>query len=86
MHDAGKMVAAQGGARRRKPLRQRERVVAQGIEAGGGKIERRQPGVLARTVEAYRKIRNTLRFLVSNLYDFDPADRLPLDRMQEVDR
>ncbi|HEX2455593.1 MAG TPA: isoleucine--tRNA ligase [Vicinamibacterales bacterium] len=42
--------------------------------------------ILARVVEAYRKIRNTLRFLVSNLYDFDPADRLPLDRMQEVDR
>ena len=43
--------------------------------------------ILARVIEAYRKIRNTLKFLVSNLYDFDPAiDRLPLDRMQEVDR
>ena len=43
--------------------------------------------ILARVVEAYRKIRNTLRYLVSNLYDFDPAvDRVPLDRMQEVDR
>ena len=30
--------------------------------------------ILARAVEAYRKIRNTLRYLVSNLYDFDPAD------------
>ena len=29
--------------------------------------------VLARTVEAYRKIRNTFRYLLSNLYDFDPA-------------
>src|SRR5438874_345615 len=28
--------------------------------------------VLARAVEAYRKIRNTLRYLLSNLYDFDP--------------
>ena len=38
-------------------------------------------------IEAYRKIRNTLRYLASNLYDFDPAvDRVPLDRMQEVDR
>ena len=28
-----------------------------------------------------------MRYLVSNLYDFDPADdRVPLDRMQEVDR
>jgi isoleucyl-tRNA synthetase len=43
--------------------------------------------ILARVIEAYRKIRNTLRYLASNLYDFDPAvDRVPLDRMQEVDR
>jgi isoleucyl-tRNA synthetase len=43
--------------------------------------------ILARVVEAYRKIRNTLRYLASNLYDFDPAKhRVPLDRMQEVDR
>ncbi len=43
--------------------------------------------VLARVVEAYRKIRNTLRYLVSNLYDFDPAvDRVPLEQMHEVDR
>ena len=32
--------------------------------------------VLSRTVEAYRKIRNTLgKYLLSNLYDFDPARR-----------
>ena len=43
--------------------------------------------ILARVVEAYRKIRNTLRILVANLYDFDPAaDALPLDRLAEVDR
>jgi isoleucyl-tRNA synthetase len=43
--------------------------------------------ILQRVIEAYRKFRNTLRYLASNLYDFDPArDRLPLDRMQEVDR
>jgi isoleucyl-tRNA synthetase len=43
--------------------------------------------ILARVVESYRKIRNTLRYLVSNLYDFDPArDRLPADQMEEVDR
>lgn len=43
--------------------------------------------ILARVIEAYRKIRNTLRYLVSNLYDFDPAvDRIPLARLQEVDR
>jgi isoleucyl-tRNA synthetase len=38
-------------------------------------------------VEAYRKIRNTCRILLANLYDFDPArDLVPLDRMDEVDR
>ena len=43
--------------------------------------------VLARTVEAYRKIRNVIRVLVANLYDFDPKDdRVPKGRMLEVDR
>ncbi len=43
--------------------------------------------ILARVIEAYRKIRNTLRYLASNLYDFDPAvDRVPVDRLHEVDR
>ena len=43
--------------------------------------------ILARVVEAYRKIRNTCRYLLANLYDFDPAaDRVPLAEMQEVDR
>ena len=42
--------------------------------------------IIARVVEAYRKIRNTLRYLASNLYDFDPIDRVPLERMEEVDR
>ena len=42
--------------------------------------------VLARTVEAYRKIRNTVRYLLSNLYDFQPSDAVPVARMPEVDR
>ena len=43
--------------------------------------------ILARVVEAYRKIRNTMRILVANLHDFDPAtDRVPLDQLQDVDR
>jgi isoleucyl-tRNA synthetase len=43
--------------------------------------------ILARVVEAYRKIRNTLRYLVANLYDFDPsADAVSLEDMEEVDR
>ena len=43
--------------------------------------------ILARVVEAYRKIRNTFRILVANLYDFDPAaDLVPVAKMEEVDR
>jgi isoleucyl-tRNA synthetase len=45
------------------------------------------PEILARVVEAYRKIRNTCRILAANLYDFDPArDRVPLERLEPVDR
>ena len=43
--------------------------------------------ILQRVVEAYRKIRNTCRYLLANLYDFDPvADRVPLAELEEVDR
>ena len=43
--------------------------------------------VLARTIEAYRKIRNTFRYLLSNLYDFDPGRNGVADgRLLEFDR
>jgi isoleucyl-tRNA synthetase len=43
--------------------------------------------VLSRTVEAYRKIRNTFRYLLSNLYDFDPTtDAVTRTEMLAVDR
>jgi isoleucyl-tRNA synthetase len=43
--------------------------------------------VLARTVEAYRKIRNTFRYLLSNLYDFAPSQHaVRAEDMLEVDR
>jgi isoleucyl-tRNA synthetase len=43
--------------------------------------------ILARAAEAYRKIRNTMRYLYMNLYDFNPAaDRVAADRLAEVDR
>jgi isoleucyl-tRNA synthetase len=43
--------------------------------------------ILARVGEAYRKIRNTLRYLLSNLYDFGPlADRVDPAQLEEVDR
>ena len=41
---------------------------------------------MTRITDAYRKIRNTLRFLLSNLYDFAPArDVVPPDRLLPVD-
>jgi len=37
-------------------------------------------------VEAYRKIRNTLRFLLGNLNNFADSEKLPLAQMPELDR
>ena len=43
--------------------------------------------ILARVVDAYRRIRNTLRFLLANTSDFDPAtDAVPPGEMLEIDR
>lgn len=43
--------------------------------------------ILKRVVEGYRRIRNTLRFLLANISDFDAAtDMLPLDQWLEIDR
>lgn len=43
--------------------------------------------ILARVVDAYRRIRNTLRFLMANISDFDiTKDGVPLDELLEIDR
>jgi isoleucyl-tRNA synthetase len=43
--------------------------------------------ILSRCAEGYRKIRNTARYLVSNLYDFQPHENaLPPDRLEPLDR
>jgi len=43
--------------------------------------------ILKRVVESYRRIRNTLRFLLANTSDFDPARHaVPATEMVEVDR
>jgi len=43
--------------------------------------------ILKRLVEAYRRIRNTSRYILGNLYDFDPAvDGLPPEELEEMDR
>ena len=45
------------------------------------------PKVLAQAGEAYRKVRNTLRFLLGNLHDFRPDEhRLDLDQLTPIDR
>jgi isoleucyl-tRNA synthetase len=44
------------------------------------------PDILARLSEAYRKLRNTFRYCLSNLYDFDPEkDAVPGERLEELD-
>jgi isoleucyl-tRNA synthetase len=43
--------------------------------------------ILKRVVEGYRRIRNTLKFLLANLSDFDPkAHALPVEDWLEIDR
>ncbi|MEX8522050.1 MAG: isoleucine--tRNA ligase [Leptothrix ochracea] len=43
--------------------------------------------ILARVVDAYRRIRNTLRFLLANTSDFDPAvDTVADTELLEIDR
>ncbi|WP_456370254.1 isoleucine--tRNA ligase [Thermodesulfatator atlanticus] len=43
--------------------------------------------ILARLTEAYRKIRNTCRFMLGNLFDFDPEkDKVPIEELPEFER
>ena len=43
--------------------------------------------ILKRVTESYRRIRNTLRFLLANTSDFDPSkDAVPVAELLEIDR
>jgi len=43
--------------------------------------------ILTRLTEAYRKLRNTFRYALGNLDDFDPAaDCVPADELEELDQ
>ncbi|MBN8551475.1 MAG: isoleucine--tRNA ligase [Caulobacterales bacterium] len=42
--------------------------------------------ILQTTVDAYRKLRNTVRYLLGALAGFDEAERLPLDQMPPLER
>ncbi|KKM12416.1 isoleucine--tRNA ligase [Clostridiales bacterium PH28_bin88] len=45
------------------------------------------PNIMKQMTEAYRKIRNTCRFLLGNLYDFNPQlDQVPYRDLPELDR
>ncbi len=44
-------------------------------------------GLIKRMADGYRRIRNTFRFLLANLYDFDASrDAVPYEEMEEIDR
>ena len=42
--------------------------------------------ILQTTVDGYRKLRNTLRYLLGGLAGFDEAERLPLEKMPPLER
>lgn len=42
--------------------------------------------IIQRVADAYRKVRNTFRFLLGNLHDFRPEHALPRERLTGVDR
>jgi len=44
------------------------------------------PEILKTTVETYRKLRNTLRWMLGNLAHFRPEDRIEAARMPELER
>ncbi|PKM90985.1 MAG: isoleucine--tRNA ligase [Firmicutes bacterium HGW-Firmicutes-12] len=45
------------------------------------------PNILKQVTETYRKIRNTCRYLIGNLYDYNQEkDSLPYEKMLEIDR
>ena len=46
-----------------------------------------EPEIMTQLTETYRRIRNTCRFLLGNLFDFDPdAHRVPYAELDEIDR
>ncbi len=44
------------------------------------------PDILRGQVDAYRRMRNTLRFILGNLADWEEAERLPAAEMPELER
>ncbi|HTH33580.1 MAG TPA: class I tRNA ligase family protein, partial [Xanthobacteraceae bacterium] len=44
------------------------------------------PEILKTTVETYRKLRNTLRWMLGNLAHFEATDRIAVEKMPELER
>jgi len=45
------------------------------------------PSIIKQTFESYRKLRNTARFLLGNLHDFEPQSHtVPFDELPQIDR
>ena len=44
------------------------------------------PEILKHQTDAYRRLRNTLRFLLGNLHSFDDSERVPAGDMPELER
>ena len=42
--------------------------------------------IIKANVEAYRRLRNTIRFMLANLSGFDEKERIELDQMPELER
>jgi isoleucyl-tRNA synthetase len=44
------------------------------------------PEILKTTIDTYRKLRNTLRWMLGNLAHFEAADRIAVEKMPELER
>ena len=42
--------------------------------------------ILKQISEVYRKIRNTARYILGNTYDYNPAEPVPYENLQEIDK
>ena len=42
--------------------------------------------IVTHLIDAYRKIRNTMRFILGNINDFSPSQRTPYEELPEIDR
>ena len=74
------------GQRRRHPEADRRPTGRRSCASGSSMVDYRDDmpfsdEMIKRVAEAYRKVRNTCRYLLSNLYDFDPAQ----DTVAEAD-